>query len=112
MNNEEIIPERWRAAWNPNDTRLRPIWKRANAYPIRIEWLPDGDVSYIGLKVLSPLPEEERERLAFWSEMGDDIDYYFINGESSMDKVISGYRTVTARARSCRNGQMGILVEP
>ena len=74
MNNEEIIPERWRAAWNPNDYKATADLEKGKRYPIRIEWLPDGDVSYIVLKVLSPLPEEERERLAFWSEMGDDIE--------------------------------------
>lgn len=107
MNNEEIIPERWRAAWNPNDYKATADLEKGKRYPIRIEWLPDGDVSYIGLKVLSPLPEEERERLAFWSEMGDDIDYYFINGESSMDKVISGYRTVTGKSQIMPKWAMG-----
>ena len=107
VNNEEIIPERWRAAWNPNDYKATADLEKGKRYPIRIEWLPDGDVSYIGLKVLSPLPEEERERLAFWSEMGDDIDYYFINGESSMDKVISGYRTVTGKSQIMPKWAMG-----
>ena len=107
VNNEEIIPERWRAAWNPNDYKATADLEKGKRYPIRIEWLPDGDVSYIGLKVLSPLPEEERERLAFWSEMGDDIDYYFINGESSMDKVISGYRTVTGKSQIMPRWAMG-----
>lgn len=53
-----------------NDYKATADLEKGKRYPIRIEWLPDGDVSYIGLKVLSPLPEEERERLAFWSEMG------------------------------------------
>ena len=107
VDNKEIIPERWRAAWNPNDYKATAHLEKGKRYPIRIEWLPDGDVSYIGLKVLSPLPEEERERLAFWSEMGDDIDYYFINGESSMDKVISGYRTVTGKSQIMPKWAMG-----
>ena len=45
--------------------------------------------------------------MAFWSEMGDDIDYYFINGESSMDKVISGYRTVTGKSQIMPKWAMG-----
>ena len=107
VDGKEIIPERWRAAWNPNDYKATATLEKGKRYPIRIEWLPDGDVSYIGLKVLSPLPAEEQERLAFWSEMGDDIDYYFINGERSMDKVISGYRQVTGKSPIMPKWAMG-----
>ena len=48
VNNEEIIPERWRAAWNPNDYKATADLEKGKRYPIRIEWLPDGDVSNIG----------------------------------------------------------------
>lgn len=34
---------------------------------------------------------------AIWSDMGDNIDYYFIRG-TNMDKVISGYRYLTGAA--------------
>ncbi len=34
---------------------------------------------------------------SFWSDVADNIDYYFIAG-SSMDKVIAGYRTLTGQA--------------
>ena len=47
MNNEEIIPERWRAAWNPNDYKATADLEKGKRYPIRIEWLPDGDVYYL-----------------------------------------------------------------
>jgi alpha-D-xyloside xylohydrolase len=33
----------------------------------------------------------------FWSDMGDNIDYYFVAGEN-MDQVISGYRQLTGPA--------------
>jgi alpha-D-xyloside xylohydrolase len=33
----------------------------------------------------------------FWSDMGDNLDYYFIAGEN-MDQVISGYRQLTGPA--------------
>lgn len=67
----EVVAERWRTAWNPNDYKTKVRLEKGKRYPIRIEWLPDGGVSYLGLKVLSPLPEAEQNRLAFWSEMGD-----------------------------------------
>lgn len=34
---------------------------------------------------------------AFWSEMGDAIDYYFVAGDT-MDEVIAGYRKLTGTA--------------
>jgi alpha-D-xyloside xylohydrolase len=34
---------------------------------------------------------------SIWSDVGDNIDYYYVYG-SNMDKVISGYRTLTGKA--------------
>ncbi len=34
---------------------------------------------------------------SFWSDMGDNIDYYFVCG-ANMDEVISGYRKLTGKA--------------
>ena len=39
--------------------------------PIRIEWEPDGDVSYLSLRALDPVPDEIQNKLSLWSEMGD-----------------------------------------
>ena len=65
--------------------------------PIRIEWQPDGDVSYCGLRVAAPRSEAEKNQLSIWSEMSPDMDYYFIAGQN-LDEVISGYRTLTGKA--------------
>ncbi len=65
--------------------------------PIRIEWQPDGDVSYCGLRVAAPRSEAEKNQLSIWSEMSPDMDYYFISGQN-LDEVISGYRTLTGKA--------------
>ncbi len=106
INNEEVIPERWRTAWNPNDYKVKYAFEDGQKYPIRLEWEPDGDVSYMGLKVLSPVSEAEQNQMAFWSEMGDQIDYYFINGKT-MDGVISGYRTLTGKSPVMPKWAMG-----
>jgi alpha-D-xyloside xylohydrolase len=103
---EEVIPERWRTAWNPNDYKIDYRMEKGTRYPLRIEWQPDGRISYLGLKVLSPLPEDEQNSLAFWSEMGDAIDYYFING-GTMDGVIGGYRAVTGKSPIMPKWAMG-----
>jgi alpha-D-xyloside xylohydrolase len=79
---------------------------RAGAIPVKIEWIPDGGESYIALRYLTPLDAEEQQRISFWSEVADQIDYYFISGES-MDEVISGYRTVTGKAPVMPKWAMG-----
>jgi len=92
-----VVPERWRTAWNPNSYKFEtPITKGVKT-PIRIEWQPDGDVSYCGLRVAAPRSEAEKNQLSIWSEMSPDMDYYFIAGQN-MDEVISGYRTLTGKA--------------
>ena len=94
----EVVPERWRAAWNPNSYKFDVRLKKGERTSLRVEWLPDGDVSYMGLRVAEPQTEEERSKLSIWTEMSPEMDYYFIGGHSA-DDVISGYRTLTGRAQ-------------
>ena len=91
------MPERWRTAWNPNSYKFETPIKKGVKTPIRIEWQPDGDVSYCGLRVAAPRSEAEKNQLSIWSEMSPDMDYYFIAGQN-LDEVISGYRTLTGKA--------------
>jgi alpha-D-xyloside xylohydrolase len=97
LDNELVVPERWRTAWNPNTYKFKRNLEKGHKYTLRLEWKPDGGVSYIGLKALSPRPVKEQESLSLTSEMGNQIDYYFISG-SSIDNVIGGYRTLTGKA--------------
>ena len=92
-----VVPERWRTAWNPNSYKFETPIKKGVKTPIRIEWEPDGDVSYCGLRVAAPRSEAEKNQLSIWSEMSPDMDYYFVAGQN-MDEVISGYRTLTGKA--------------
>ena len=92
-----VVPERWRTAWNPNSYKFEIPIKKGVKIPIRIEWQPDGDVSYCGLRVAAPRSEAEKNQLSIWSEMSPDMDYYFIAGQN-LDEVISGYRTLTGKA--------------
>ena len=95
MDGKEVVPERWRTAWNPNAYKFTANVKGKT--PIRIEWQPDGGVSYIGLRVAEPRTDEQLRQLSVWSEMTPDMDYYFIAG-NNLDEVISGYRTLTGKA--------------
>ncbi len=94
---KEVVEERWRTAWNPNTYKFTCQLQKDALTPIRIEWLPDGDVSYCGLRAAVPATDEEQGRLSIWSEMSRDMDYYFIAGQN-IDEVISGYRTLTGKA--------------
>jgi alpha-D-xyloside xylohydrolase len=41
--------------------------------------------------------QDKNGDVSFWSDMGDNIDYYFVYG-ATMDDVISGYRKLTGKA--------------
>ena len=97
IDGKEVVPERWRTAWNPNSYKFSTELVKDKRTHLRIEWLPDGGESYCGLRVAEPRPAKERGELSIWCEMAKDMDYYFIAGQN-LDEVISGYRTLTGRA--------------
>ena len=97
IDGKEVVPERWRTAWNPNTYKFSTELQKGKRVQLRIEWRPDGGEAYCGLRVSEPRNKTEREQLSVWSEMAKDMDYYFIAGEN-LDQVISGYRTLTGKA--------------
>jgi alpha-D-xyloside xylohydrolase len=106
LDGELVVPERWRTAWNPNTYKVSRNLEKGHKYPVKLEWKPDGGVSYIGLKALSPRPVKDQGSLSLTSEMGNQIDYYFIRG-NNMDDVIGGYRTLTGKAPIMPRWAMG-----
>jgi len=106
INNELVVPERWRTAWNPNTYKFTKDLEKGKKYDLRIEWKPDGGTSYLGLKALSPITPEEQGKLSLSSEMGNQIDYYFVYGKNT-DEVISGYRELTGKAQIMPKWAMG-----
>ena len=97
LDGQEVVPERWRTAWNPNSWKFTFQMEKGKKTPLRIEWLPDGGVSYCGLRAATPATEKEQGQMSIWSEMSRDMDYYFIAGKN-LDQVISGYRSLTGKA--------------
>ena len=97
IDGKEVVPERWRTAWNPNTYKFTAKVRKGVKNQLRIEWQPDGGESYCGLRVAEPRSDKERGQLSVWSEMARDMDYYFIAGQN-FDEVISGYRTLTGKA--------------
>ena len=106
VDNELVVPERWRTAWNPNSYKFAVDMEAGKRVPLKIEWTPDGYVSYCGLRVLSPVPVGEQNKLAWWGEMQNEIDYYFVYGDN-MDDVIGGYRTLTGKSPIMPKWAMG-----
>ena len=94
---QEMMSRRWRPAWNPNSYKFTVHLEEGVKTPVRIEWEPDGDVSYIGLRVAPPQTPEEESLVSFWSEFEPQADFYFMTGDT-YDEVISHYRRLTGKA--------------
>ncbi|MCR4864224.1 MAG: DUF5110 domain-containing protein [Bacteroidales bacterium] len=101
-----VVPEIWRTAWNPNSYKFAVDLEQGRRVPVRVEWAPDGGTSYCGLRVLSPVEDSVQGLMSWWGEMQDQIDYYFIKGDT-IDQVISGYRTLTGKAQIMPRWAMG-----
>ena len=106
LNNEPVVPERWRTAWNPNSYKFAVHLEAGKRVPLKIEWQPDGGQSYCGLRALTPVDPAEQGKQSWWSEMAKQLDYYFVVGED-MDEVISGYRTLTGKSPVMPKWAMG-----
>ncbi len=106
VDGKEVVPERWRTAWNPNAYRFQLQCEQGKKMPIHIEWKPDGSVSYLGLRAVLPNSIQEQNNLTFSTEMGQNIDYYFVKGKNA-DEVISGYRKLTGKSPIMPKWAMG-----
>jgi len=93
----KLLFDRWRQCWNTSSNHFDLPMEAGKNYTLKIEWIPDGGESFITLKYLPPLPAEEQNRISLFSEVADQIDYFFVAG-SNIDEVISGYRTLTGKA--------------
>ena len=78
----KLIFDRWRQCWNTSSNYFTLDLEKGRRYPVKIEWIPDGGESFITLKYLTPADNDEQQRISFWSEVADQIDYYFISGTS------------------------------
>jgi alpha-D-xyloside xylohydrolase len=94
---DKLVADFWRQAWNSGSAILDLELKKDKKTKIKIEWIPDGGESYLGLTCLPPLQESLRSTFALSSESGTSVNYYFIQGANA-DQVISGYRTITGKA--------------
>jgi alpha-D-xyloside xylohydrolase len=103
--NGKLVVDAWRQNWLPWTHLLSLQMKAGERYQIKIEWIHTG--GYIGLKCLGPEREDNSHRLSLYSEVADQIDYYFIHGDN-LDQVIQGYREITGKAPMMPKWAMGL----
>lgn len=106
IDDELVIWERWRTAWNPNTYQFPAILEAGRRYKLRIEWKPDGTTSYLGLKAHAPVDQKLQNDITMWTEMVPETDFYYIPGKN-MDGVISGLRKLTGKANIMPKWAMG-----
>ncbi|MGD0769229.1 MAG: TIM-barrel domain-containing protein [Tepidisphaeraceae bacterium] len=91
----KMVMDYWRQSWLPWKELTRVHFEANRRYPIKVEWSRQGG-STIQLQWKTPGAESEPP-ISLWSEVGEGVDYYFINGPR-IDDVIAGYRRLTGRA--------------
>ena len=97
IDGKEVVATRWRTAWNPNAYKFDVELEKDRPVSIKIDWEPNGDVAYCGLRVYEPVDPAARRQMSWWGEMQDAIDYYFVYGDRP-DEVVSAYRSLTGKA--------------
>lgn len=102
---EELVFDKWRQNWNPWYNQFTVNMKQGEKHSIKLEWI--NNEGYMALLHLDPLDENERNNLSLFSEVGKQIDYYFIYGKNA-DEVISGYRQITGKAPILPKWAMGL----
>ncbi len=101
----KLVADNYRQNWLPWTTLPRLTMQKGSRHEILIEWIHMG--GYIGLKYLPPDRKTPPNTLSLWSQVGDQIDYYFIHGQN-LDEVIRGYRILTGRAPLMPKWSLGL----
>ncbi|MGE5798430.1 MAG: TIM-barrel domain-containing protein, partial [Ignavibacteria bacterium] len=101
----KLVIDSWRQNWLPWTHMVNLNMEPGKRFPIKIEWIHTG--GYIGLKYLTPEDKIYQNNLSLYSEVADQIDYYFVYGENT-DEIIKGYRTITGKAPMMPKWAMGL----
>ncbi|MGA9292155.1 MAG: TIM-barrel domain-containing protein [Ignavibacteriaceae bacterium] len=102
--NGKLVVDSWRQNWLPWTHILKLKMEQGKRYKIKIEWIHSG--GYIGLDYLNPEDINIKDYTSLYSEVADQIDYYFIYGKN-IDRVIHGYREITGQAPMMPKWAMG-----
>ncbi|MFH1195870.1 MAG: TIM-barrel domain-containing protein, partial [bacterium] len=102
---DKLIVDSWRQNWLPWTTNEWIDMQPGQRHKIKIEWIPNG--GYIGFNYLPPEKQKCENCISLYSEVADQIDYYFIKGDN-IDGVIKGYRTITGKAPMMPDWALGL----
>jgi alpha-D-xyloside xylohydrolase len=91
----KMVMDHWRQGWLPWKDLVRVHLDANRPCPIKVRWSRQGGAT-IQLQWKTPASESPAP-ISLWSEVGEKLDYYFINGPK-IDDVIAGYRKLTGRA--------------
>ena len=100
----KLVVDSWRQNWLPWTHLIQLKMEAGKRYSIKIEWIHTG--GYIGLKCLTPESDIYKNNISLYSEVADQIDYYFIYGEN-IDHIIQGYRQITGKVPMMPRWAMG-----
>ena len=91
-----LVMDHWRQDWLPENDQIKVRLEAGKSYALKIE--TDGERSNV-LRFLwkTPLPAAGDVPTALWSNVGEGIDYCFVQGPA-LDRVIAGFRALTGRA--------------
>jgi alpha-D-xyloside xylohydrolase len=101
----KLVVDSWRQTWLPWTHMLNLNMEPGKRYQIKIEWIHSG--GYIGLDYLTPAKDDNSNSISLYSEVADQIDYYFIHGNNP-DEIIHNYREITGKAPMMPKWAMGL----
>ncbi|MBN1404864.1 MAG: DUF5110 domain-containing protein [Opitutales bacterium] len=96
---------KWRQNWMPWQNLFEIPMKAGQKLPVTVEWNANG--GFCALQALSPACPCYKDEIALESEVGEQVRYYFIYGES-VDEQIAGYRKLTGKATMLPRWTMGL----
>ncbi|MCE5184512.1 MAG: DUF5110 domain-containing protein [Planctomycetaceae bacterium] len=102
---DALVVDSWRQNWCPWERLATKNLQPGKKYSVRIEWIPNS--GYLGFNHRGPMAPELAQALSLYSDVADQIDYYFISGASA-DDVIAGYRDITGKAPMMPKWAMGL----
>jgi alpha-D-xyloside xylohydrolase len=101
--NNQILIDTWSPFLRARD--VGRIKLAANKkYTIAIDWIKENNTSRFAFKWHPP--SADKSGFSLWSESGNEIDYYFLYGET-IDSVICNYRELTGHAPMMPKWGMG-----
>jgi alpha-D-xyloside xylohydrolase len=100
-----LVVESWRQNWLPWTHFPRVEMRAGERHTIKIEWIHTGGL--ISLTCVGPAEELYANSLSLWSEVADQIDYYFVRG-NDLDDVIHCCREITGKAPMMPLWAMGL----